>query len=168
MEKRLNQEIYQQLKVIAKKLMLRERRGHTLSPTDLVHEAFLKINLSDEIDIKEDQYTFILARQMRRLLVDYGRQKSAAKRGGDRKRIMYTDALGISNNAVTDFGAINDAIESLEAMDKRAASAIDLFYFTNINKDRAAQLLDISVPTLERDLRFAKAHISHFLSELAR
>ncbi len=165
MESQLNQEIYQQLKVIAKKLMLQERKGHTLSPTDLVHEAFLKIKLPEEPAINEDQYVFILARQMRRLLVDYGRHKSAQKRGGDRKRVMYTDALGISNNTVTDFALINDAIESLELLDIRAANAIDLFYFTNIDKAHAARLLDISVPTLERDLRFAKAHISHFLSE---
>lgn len=167
MEPHLNHDIYQQLKIIAKKLMVRERKGHTLSPTDLVHEAFLKIKFKNKSEIEEDQYIFILARQMRRLLVDYGRQKSTIKRGGGHQRVMYTDALGISNNTITDFASINDAIESLELMDQRAANAIDLFYFTNIGKAHAAKILEISVPTLERDLRFAKAHISHYLSELS-
>ena len=78
---------------------------------------------------------------------------------------MYTDALGIHDNAITDFSLISDAIENLEQLDLRAAQAIDLFYFTNVDKVKAAQVMDISVATLERDLRFAKAHISHFINE---
>ncbi len=164
----LNQDIYQQLKRIANKLMQSERQGHTLSPTDLVHEAFLKINLPKQDQLNDQQCIFILARQMRRLLVDYGRHKAALKRGGDRKRVVYTDALGINNNTVTDFVIINDAIENLQQVDERAAKAIDLFYFTNINKSEAANMLDVSVATLERDLRFAKAHISHFIEQAAQ
>ena len=140
-----------------------ERNGHTLSPTDLVHEAFLKINLPNDTNFNEQQ--FILARQMRRLLVDYGRHNTALKRGGERKRVMYTDSLGINNNTVTNFEVISDAIDDLEAMDERAAKAIDLFYFTQTDKVQAAEMLNISVATLERDLRFAKAHISNFLNE---
>ena len=165
MQEKLSQEIYNQLKAIAIKLMRCERNGHTLSPTDLVHEAFLKIG---EVlpDANEQGYTlFILARQMRRLLVDYGRQKSALKRGGQQQKIMYTDALGIGQDSDPDFNLINDAIENLKLMDERAAQAIDLYYFTNINREKTADLLNISIPTLERDLRFAKAHISQFLSQ---
>ena len=168
MQTPLNQDIYLQLKSIANKLMRSERNGHTLSPTDLVHEAYLKINLPNNANFNEQQYVFILARQMRRLLVDYGRQNTALKRGGDRKRVVYTDALGINNNSLTNFAVISDAIDDLEALDERAAKAIDLFYFTQVKKEQAAGMLDISVPTLERDLRFAKAHISHYISEQAQ
>ncbi len=165
MNKELDQEIYQQLKVIAKKLMSNERNNHTLSPTDLVHEAFVKVKAPVSTGLKPDHYVFILARQMRRLLVDYGRQNSALKRGGQQQKVMYTDALGIHNNNLTDFSLISDAIDELEAMDPRAAKAIDLFYFTNVDKQKTADILEISIPTLERDIRFAKAHISQFLSE---
>ena len=164
MTNKLNEDIYQKLKVIAKKLMSQERKSHTLSPTDLVHEAFMKFDLSGDKTADDQHYIFILARQMRRLLVDYGRQKTALKRGGIQQRVMYTDALGIHNN-ITDFSIISDAIEDLNNLDERAAQAIDLFYFTKISKEKAASMLHISVPTLERDLRFAKAHISHYLSE---
>lgn len=164
MEQNLNHEVYEQLKSIANKLMRSERNGHTLSPTDLVHEAFLKIKQPETTPFTEQQYTFVLARQMRRLLVDYGRHKAALKRGGDQKKIMYTDALGINNN-ITDFEVINAAIEDLKQMDQRAADAIDLFYFTNTERNQAAEMLGISVATLERDLRFAKAHISHFIEQ---
>lgn len=165
MNTELDQEIYQQLKIIANKLMSNERNNHTLSPTDLVHEAFVKIPLPEHPELDSDHYVFILARQMRRLLVDYGRQNSAQKRGGSQQKVMYTDALGIHGDKMTDFSVISEAIDDLEAMDKRAAQAIDLFYFTSIDKVKTAEILKISVPTLERDLRFAKAHISHYLSE---
>ena len=167
MNTELDREIYQQLKIIANKLMSNERNNHTLSPTDLVHEAFVKIKFPELTDLATEHGVFILARQMRRLLVDYGRQNSALKRGGNQQKIMYTDALGIHNNNLTDFSIISAAIDDLEAMDSRAARAIDLFYFTSIDKCKTAEILNISVPTLERDLRFAKAHISHYLSEQA-
>ena len=165
MNSKLNQEIYRQLKVVAKKLMSNERNDHTLSPTDLVHEAFLKMEQYQGSNVKEDNYFFVLARQMRRLLVDYGRSKAALKRGANKGRVMYTDALGIANNSTVDFSIINDAIEDLKNLDDRASKAIDLYYFTKINRDQTAELLNISIPTLERDLRFAKAHISQYLSQ---
>jgi len=165
MQEKLNQEIYNQLKAIATKLMQCERNGHTLSPTDLVHEAFLKIGEVLPEANEHDYSLFILARQMRRLLVDYGRQKSALKRGGKQQRIMYTDALGIGQDSNPDFNLINDAIENLKLIDERAAQAIDLYYFTDINRKKAAALLNVSIPTLERDLRFAKANISQYLSQ---
>lgn len=164
MNSHLDLEIYDQLKVIAKKLMSQERDNHTLSPTDLVHEAYLKLNPSKDISSEDGHYLFILARQMRRLLVDYGRQHNAKKRGGDQNKVLYTDALGISDNNIADFSLISEAIDDLERMDKRAAQAIDLFYFTNIDKQKAADILEISVATLERDIRFAKAQITHYLS----
>jgi RNA polymerase sigma factor (TIGR02999 family) len=160
----LDQEIYQQLKNIANKLMTKERNNHTLSPTDLVHEAFIKIQLPETATVNSDHYIFILARQMRRLLVDYGRQKQAQKRGSGGQNVIYTDALGINNNSMLDFSVISDAIDDLNQLDERAAQAVDLFYFTNISKEQAAKMLNISVPTLDRDLRFAKAQISHYLS----
>ena len=163
MSQDLDAEIYQQLKLIARKLMTKERDNHTLSPTDLVHEAFSKLPISDDYD--RPSYVFVLARQMRRLLVDYGRKKSSQKRGGGQHAVLYTDALGIQDNRITDFSLISEAIDALDQMDERAAKAIDLYYFTQISRQEAADILQISMPTLERDLRFAKAHIGHYLNQ---
>jgi len=161
----IDDRIYTKLKVIANKLMAQERNDHTLSATDLVHEAYIKLQKSKNGEFDDAAFLYVLARQMRRLLVDYGRHKSSLKRGAGLCRVIYTDDLGIQNNTLTDFSIISNAIDDLEELDNRAAKAIDLFYFTNISKQQAAEVLQISVPTLERDLRFAKAHISYFLSE---
>jgi RNA polymerase sigma factor (TIGR02999 family) len=157
--------IYQQLKSIANKLMSKERDNHTLSPTDLVHEAYLKLSKNEPENSDQPGYLFILARQMRRLLVDYGRHKSAIRHGGNQNKILYTDSLGISKNQMTDFSIISDAIDELELMNERCAQAIDLYYFTDCSREETAKTLNISIPTLERDLRFAKAHITQFVDE---
>ena len=157
--------IYQQLKSIANKLMSKERKNHTLSPTDLVHEAYLKLSKNDSENIDQSQYLFILARQMRRLLVDYGRHKSATRHGGKQNQVLYTDSLGINKNQMADFSLISEAIDELEFMSERSAQAIDLYYFTDISRDETAKVLNISIPTLERDLRFAKAHIMQYVNE---
>lgn len=161
--------IYHKLKSIANKLMSKERANHTLSPTDLVHEAYLKISNSElkaeSNNIEKSQYLFILARQMRRLLVDYGRNKSSLKKGGDYNKILYTDSLGINKNQMTDFSIISQAIDELELINERCAQAIDLYYFTGITREETAKTLNVSIPTLERDLRFAKAHITQHIDE---
>ena len=161
MGQKLDQQIYSELKRIANKLMSKERDNHTLSPTDLVHEAYARLPSGDDYD--HASYIFVLARQMRHLLVDYGRKKSSIKGGGQQQRVLYTDALGIHNEAMIDFSLIHDAIETLGQLDARAAQAIDLYYFTQISRQETADLLKVSIPTLERDLRFAKAHINHYL-----
>jgi RNA polymerase sigma-70 factor (ECF subfamily) len=163
--------IYNKLKTIANKLMSKERLNHTLSPTDLVHEAYLKISNADidaesEPDsIEESQYFFVLARQMRRLLVDYGRHKSSLKKGSEYNNILYTDSLGINQNQMTDFSIISQAIDELDLINERCAQAIDLYYFTGITREETAKTLNVSIPTLERDLRFAKAHITQYIDE---
>jgi RNA polymerase sigma factor (TIGR02999 family) len=165
MNEPLDQKIYLKLKAVANKLMLGERQNHTLSPTDLVHEAFLKLPCAEGYD--RASYFFVLARQMRRLLVDYGRKTASMKRGGDVNRVVMTDSLGIADDIFQDFTPINSAIEELEQLDERAARAIDLYYFTDISRKETAEILNISVPTLERDLRFAKTHINHYLKKHA-
>ncbi len=159
----LDDKIYHELKVIANKLMRHERDNHTLSPTDLVHEAFLKFSKSDEKFYKDKHYVFVLARQMRRLLVDYGRHKSAVKNGSQLNRVLYTDALGINNGEKIDFDLINQAIDELDSVSHRCAQIIELYYFTGISREQVAQTFDVSFSTLARDIHFAKAFIGNYL-----
>lgn len=163
----LDEEIYQQLKSIAGQLMTQERRGHTLSPTDLVHEAYLKISDS-EIAKEDDQaYLFILARQMRRLLVDYGRRKSTAKHGGNLNQVIFTEGLTVADNQFFDFALISAAIDELETVSERSAKIIELYYFTGISREKTADTLNISLSTLAREVHFAKAYIGDFLEQSA-
>lgn len=161
----LDEEIYQKLKVIASKLMRHERENHTLSPTDLVHEAYIKLSFSKVDDINHKQYLFVLARQMRRLLVDYGRQKSAVKHGSRLNKVLYTDALGINNNEKIDFNLLSNAIDELDQISTRSAQAIELYYFTGLSRESTAETLEISLSTFAREIHFSKAFIGDYINE---
>jgi len=161
----LDSVIYAELKIIANKLMSRERANHTLSPTDLVHEAYLKLSKSGSDKIVDNSYLFILARQMRRLLVDYGRHKSAIRHGSGLNKVLYTDALGISNNEKIDFSLVSDAIDELQSISERSARIIELYYFTGMSREKTAKTLDVSMSTLARDIHFSKAFIGNYIDE---
>lgn len=156
----LDDAVYQQLKRLAQGMMVSERQGHTLSPTDLVHEAFLRLSSSD-LRFEDDQHRFrTLARQMRRLLVDYGRSRSSQR--NSRQSVLYTDSLGLADG-IPDFSTVNDAIDALESMDQRSAQAIELVYFAALPQQQAAQNLSVSLATVERDLKFGRAFINEFI-----
>lgn len=157
--------IYHQLKNMANKLMLSERKNHTLSPTDLVHEAFVKISACDASFTDQKHYFRTLARQMRRVLIDYGKKKSRLKNNNKIGNLAYTDSLGLTDSIV-DFTYISDAIEELETMDKLSAEAIDLVYFTALPQAQAAEHLKVSISTLERNLKFGRAYINEYIHNL--
>ena len=162
----LNEIIYQQLRDLAGKLMVKERKNHTLSPTDLVHEAYVKLSGSELLFADQKHYFRTLARQMRRILVNYGRYKSAQKNQKSPVECIYTDALGLVENQ-PDFSHISDAIDQLSLLDERSAESIDLVYFTALEQSQAAQHLNISLRTLERDLKFGRAFINEYISNRA-
>ncbi len=160
----LNQVIYQQLRNLAHALMVKERNNHTLSPTDLVHEAFLKISGS-ELSVNDEKHYFrTLAKQMRLVLIDYGRAKQSHKNNDGKLAVNYTDSLGLMD-ASPDFSQLNSAIDGLNQFDERSAQAIDLIYFANVPQIKAAKFLDISIATLERDIKFGRAFINKYIHE---
>lgn len=161
----LDDVIYQQLKTMANMLMNKERQNHTLSPTDLVHEAYVKLSVSDISFEDQKHYFRTLARQMRRVLVDYARNKSRIKNKGKCNNVIYTDSLGIVGSN-TDFSHISSAINELETMDVNSAEAIDLVYFTNLPQAQAAEYLEVSLATLERNLKFGRAFINEYIYDL--
>ncbi len=157
--------VYAQLKTLANKLMNDERQNHTLSPTDLVHEAYVKLS-DGQLSFEGQRHYFrTLARQMRRLLINSARSKSALKNGGKDKQIVYTESLGLVDNAA-DFSNINAAIKALELLDNESAEAIDLVYFAALPQIQAADCLDVSLATLERNLRFGRTFISEYINNL--
>ncbi|MGV6853223.1 MAG: ECF-type sigma factor [bacterium] len=157
----LDEMLYQQLKLVARKLMAKERKNHTLSATDLVHEAFMKLSSSELSFESQQHYYYTFARQMRRVLVNYAHQKNSKKNQADIQ--SFTESLGLCDEVFSDFSQINRAIEHLHSLDERSAQSIELVYFTNLNQSQAATIMDISLATLERDLKFGRVIIHEYL-----
>lgn len=159
-EQSLNEDVYQQLKILARNLMRKERSGHTISPTDLVHDAYLKMSNHQQRFNDEQHHFRTLARQMRRLLVDYARHKNSKKQKGALNKVTLTDSLGIVETEQTNFLHINDAIDSLKSIDERSAEVVEWVYFIGLEHQKVAELLGVSVSTVQRDLKFGRAFVS--------
>jgi RNA polymerase sigma factor (TIGR02999 family) len=153
--------VYEELLALARSRMRRLPPGHTLQPTALVHEAYLK--LAGERDPGWDgrrHFFGAAARAMRQILVDQARAKMSAKRGGDRQRLRLTIAVDhapIFEAPVADVLSLDEALSRLEREDERKAQVVMLRYFVGMPSERIAETLDVSLATVERDWRFAKA-----------
>ena len=144
-------------------MMARERDNHTLSATDLVHEAFVKLSLA-ELSFNDQKHLYqTFARQMRRVLVNHSHHKNAQKNQG--VQIHFTDSLGLTAGGVSDFSTISQAIDHLENLDTRSARCIELFYFTVLNQQQAAEYMGLSLATFERELKFGRVIIHQYLDQ---
>ena len=161
----LDEVIYHQLRSLARKMMAKERSNHTLSATDLVHEAFAKLSVVDLSFNDQQHYFHTFARQMRRVLVNYAQHKNRQK--NQAVVLHFTDSLGIADNSFADFTQIDHAINHLESIDERSAKTIELVYFTHLSQTQAAEYLGVSLATLERDLKFGRVIIHGFIDNLS-
>jgi len=153
--------LYEELLALARSRMARLAPGQTLQATALVHEAYLKLAGDRDAEWDGRRHFFgAAARAMRQILVDQARAKGSVKRGGDRRRLRVTIAEGeapIFDAPVEDVLALDEALAALEAEDERKAQVVMLRYFVGMTTERIAETLGVSVPTAERDWRFAKA-----------
>src|SRR4029079_3803164 len=151
--------VYSELRRLATNYLRRERQGHTLQPTALVNEAYLK--LIDQRNAKwqnRAQFFGISAQLMRRILVDHARQHQAAKRGGsDQQRLSITSAEGLMKQSEVDLLALNEALEELTIMDPQQAQIVELKFFGGLSIEETAEVLGISHATVERDWKIARA-----------
>jgi RNA polymerase sigma factor (TIGR02999 family) len=149
--------VYAQLRAIARRQLAGERAGHTLMPTDLVHEAYLKLGDAVPPDSVDRVHFFaIAARAMRQVLVDHERHRRAAKRDGG-ERITLSSIEPPDPNQAIDVLALDQALQTLETIDTRKARVIELRAFAGLEFDEIARVLDISRATLMRDFRAARA-----------
>ena len=149
--------VYAELRAIARRQLARERGGHTLLPTDLVHEAYLKLSESTPPDSTDRAHFFaIAARAMRQVLVDHERHRRADKRDGG-ERITLTSLELPDPSRPVDLLALDEALNGLEKLDPRKARVIELRVFGGMDFADVAQALDISRATLARDFRTARA-----------
>ena len=157
---RLTPLVYEELRRLAASQMRGERHDHTLQPTALVHEAFARL-VDAEVPWQDRGHFFsTAARMMRRILVDHARAKRRDKRGGDWVQVTL-EGLGV---AVPDIVPLDQALQRLAEHDPRKATIIDLSYFAGLTQAEIAKTLDVSLATVERDLRFARAWLRNELS----
>ncbi len=151
--------VYAELRRLASNYLRRERADHTLQPTALVNEAYLK--LVDQKNAKwqnRAQFFGISAQLMRRILVDHARQHQAAKRGGsDQQRLSITSAEGLATQPVVDLLALNEALDELAKMDPQQSRIVELKFFAGLSIEETAEVLGIGHATVERDWKMARA-----------
>ena len=161
---RLLPRIYDELRKLASTYLGRERAGHTLQTSDLVHEAFLRLLRQQHVDWESRTHFFgIAARMMRRILVDHARAFASGKRGGKLPRMPFDDAT-MAVEAGADLVALDDALRDLEAASPEQARVVELRYFAGLPRDEVAALLRVSVPTVTRRWRVARAWLYRHLT----
>ena len=151
--------VYEELRLVAKAHLGRERREHTLQATDLVHEAYLRLVDQRHVDWKNRAHFFaVAARLMRRVLVDHARARLAQKRGGGAAHVTFDETLVLGTpDADVTLLALDDALTELGTLDARQARTVELRYFAGLTVDEAAEALGVSGMTVKRDWTVAKA-----------
>ncbi|MGE0130905.1 MAG: sigma-70 family RNA polymerase sigma factor [Blastocatellales bacterium] len=150
--------VYQELRRMADRYLRLEDTGHTLQPTALVHEAWLRLIDQTRVDWRNRaQFFGVAAQMMRRILVDHARTKHREKRGGDAVRLSLDDVINLSRERAADLLALDDALEALAAMDERKSRVVELRYFGGFSVEETAQILGVSPDTVMRDWKMAKA-----------
>lgn len=148
--------VYDELRRRARHYLRAERANHTLPPTALVHEVFLRLVNLDDVDWKDRTHFFALAaRQMRRILVDSARARKYQKRGGGAVNVTFEDAFGVSVRH-PDLVALDDALSALTAQDERKARVVELRFFGGLTNEEIAAELGISTDTVTRDWQMSK------------
>jgi len=156
--------VYAELRRLAAFYLRRERSGHTLQPTALVHEAFLRMTQQREVEWKnKNQFLGIAAPLMRRILVDYSRGRHAAKRGGNVKHIDLDQAELPVFERSANIVALDEALVALAALDPLQARIVELRFFSGLNIDQTADVIGISASTVKREWNIAKAWLAREL-----
>jgi RNA polymerase sigma-70 factor, ECF subfamily len=158
--------VYKDLREMAHNYLRRERAGHTLQTSDLVHEAYLKLINEREMNWQNRAHFFaVSAQMMRMILVDYARKRNYAKRGGGALRVSFDEALAVSNERTADLIALDDALNALAAFDERKSRIAELRYFGGLSVEETAEALSVAPVTVMRDWRLAKAWLYRELSQ---
>ena len=150
--------VYEHLHALAQRQMFGEKPGHTLQPTALVHEAFLKLADQRNADWKNRAHFFAVASQViRRILVDHARGKGRAKRGGAHCRVMLDAELVSAYEKDVDLIALDDALDQLASSSEQQAKIVQMRFFGGLTVKEAAEAIGVSESTIEREWRFARA-----------
>ncbi len=157
--------VYRELRALAANYMRRERRGHTLQGTELVHEAYLNLVDATGVDPRDrTHFMSIAACAMRRVLIEHARKRAARKRGGDRRRVPLRDTLALSERPDVDVLHLEEALSALESLDERKARVVELRFFSGLTCEEVASALGVSLRTVEKDWYVARAFLHRELA----
>ena len=161
--------VYEQLRALADSYLAHERRNHTLQPTALVHEAYLRlVGPAQPAWNGRAHFLAVAARAMRRTLVNHAVAHNALKRGGRRTRLSVDASLALAHAAPPDALDLSDAIDRLAALDPRKARLLEMRFFAGMTMEESSRVLDVSLSTAEADWRFARAWLAHELGDSPR
>ncbi len=158
--------VYDELKRQARFYLNRERADHTLQPTALVHEAYLKFVDQTIVTAENRRHFFAIAsRLMRQILVDHARGYHAEKRGGAAQRFALEDIDILPEQSAGDLIELHEALEKLEQIDERKCRVVDMRFFGGLNEQEIAEVLGVNEKTVRRDWQFAKLWLFRELSQ---
>ncbi|MDB4915575.1 MAG: sigma factor, ECF-like family protein [Gemmatimonadetes bacterium] len=157
--------VYSELHELAERFLWHEREGHTLSPTALVHEAYLRLAAQDVPPADRGRFFGLAAEMMRRILVNHALARRAAKRGGDQVCITLEESLASDvPETELDVIALDEALQRLTAMDPRAGQIVELRFFAGLGVEETAAVLDISPATVKREWSASRAWLRRELA----
>jgi RNA polymerase sigma-70 factor (ECF subfamily) len=158
---------YAELRRLADSYLRRERSDHTLQPTALVHEAYMRLVGQDQPDYRNRAHFFGVAAQlMRQILVDHARMRNAGKRGGGEAKLGLEAVAQSSDSRPDAFLDLDRALSKLEERDPRKARVIEMRFFGGLTAEESAKLMDVSVETIRRDLRLGQAWLQRELERV--
>lgn len=154
----LIQAVYTELRELTRRMMRRERAGHTLQPTALVHEVYLKLVGQQDADWRNRAHFVAVAAQViRRILIDHARNRASAKRGGGVDQVEFDENLAATFGTSVDVLALHDALELMARTHPRHAQIVESRFFGGLTIEDTAAVLGVSTATVERQWRFARA-----------
>ena len=150
--------LYQELRKLAAGYLRRERVDHTLQPTALINEAYLRLIRQDFPAWQSRRHFYGVAAQlMRQILVEHARARAAEKRGGDRQKVSLDDALAFSAERAAELVALDEALTTLAGFDERKVRIIEMRYFAGLSLEETAEALGLSVATIGHEVRLTRA-----------
>lgn len=155
---RLTPLVYEELRHQAARYLRRERPGHTLQTTALIHEAYLRLIDAKDVNWQSRAHFFaVAANVMRRILVDHARRRDAHKRGGSHIRLPLDEAVAVAGATDVDLLAIDEALDRLAVIDPQQARVVELRFFSGLSVEETAAALGVSPKTVKRDWSVARA-----------
>jgi RNA polymerase sigma factor (TIGR02999 family) len=158
--------LYNELRQVARAYMRRERADHTMQATALVNEAYIRLFDGQGFEWENRQHLFcVVARSMRRLLVDYGRRRGRPRHGGAFRRVSIDDQGPAIYQDIPRFLILNDALDRLAELNPRQARVVELHAFAGLSESEIAEILGVSVRTIKRDWSFARVWLKAEIGE---
>ena len=157
--------VYDELRRVAKRCLGGQRSDHTLQPTALVHEAYLRLVKQDNLEWQNRAHFFAMAaRAMRQILVDHARRRAAAKRGGGAITLVFDEPAAPRQNSALDLIALDDALQKLATLDPRQCEIVELRFFGGLSVEETSHVVDISPATIKREWATARLWLHREMS----